>query len=357
MLVCTAGIHGNELAGIKALQSVFRFLKRENVPLKGEIIAFAGNLQALQKGKRYLDHDLNRSWSFDRVHDLQAGDLTTYTVEDHEQTALLDALQPYFTINRPVYFLDLHTTTANGIPFSCFGDTLQNRRYGRALPVPKILGLEDQLEGSLTEYLNIRGFPTMVVEGGQHNSQESIRSIEASIWLIMHHLGMLHTADFPEMSARREYLQSRTVNMPEFIEITHRHEIHPNDEFQMNDGYLNFQRISEGEYLARDKYGKIYAPFDGIILLPLYQGLGNDGFFIGKELSQRALDISSLLRKLQLDTFLPVLPGVRTFDKDQNTLVIEPEVLRSKTAGWLYLMGYRKVKKADSHYYIKKRPE
>jgi succinylglutamate desuccinylase len=196
-----------------------------------------------------------------------------------------------------------------------------------------------------------------VVEGGQHNSPESVRSLESSIWLVMEHLGLIRRGSVEQMSEYRQYLVDRTHGMPDYIEITHRHEIHPKDEFQMKEGYLNFQRVNEGEYLARDRFGKIYAPFDGIILLPLYQGLGNDGFFIGRKISERALDISSLLRKFRFDAFLSAMPGIRTCQDSENTLMVNPEVLRSKRAEWLYLMGYRKLRKSDDRYLAKKRPE
>lgn len=357
ILVCTAGLHGNETAGIEALRQVFNTLNTQKKTIHGTVTGFAGNLRALEEGQRYLDHDLNRSWTPDRTEAIQRNTFSANNIEDQEQLALLSELAPYLDSKRSVYFLDLHTTTANGIPFCCFGDTLRNRKYGRAVPVPKILGLEDQLEGSLTEFLNIQGYPTLVVEGGQHNSPESIQSLESAIWLVMEHLGLMKRGAPGSISEHRQYLSHRTHGMPDYIEITHRHEIRPQDEFQMNEGYLNFQRVKEGEYLARDRFGKIYAPFDGIILLPLYQGLGNDGFFIGRKLSERALDISSLLRKFRFDALLSAMPGIQTCEDSENTLVVNPEVLRSKRAEWLYLMGYRKLRKADNRYFAKKRPE
>jgi succinylglutamate desuccinylase len=47
--------------------------------------------------------------------------------------------------------------------------------------------------------------------------------------------------------------------------------------------YKNFDKISKDELLAFDKYGEIRSKEDGMILMPLYQKQGNDGFFIIKE--------------------------------------------------------------------------
>ena len=51
----------------------------------------------------------------------------------------------------------------------------------------------------------------------------------------------------------------------------------------MKPGYRNFQRITKGEELAMDKKGPIYAPKEGMIIMPLYQNSGNDGFFLVEE--------------------------------------------------------------------------
>ena len=53
----------------------------------------------------------------------------------------------------------------------------------------------------------------------------------------------------------------------------------------MEPGFANFQPIERGQVLARDSQGAIEAPMKGWLLLPLYQGQGEDGFFIGRDVS------------------------------------------------------------------------
>jgi succinylglutamate desuccinylase len=50
----------------------------------------------------------------------------------------------------------------------------------------------------------------------------------------------------------------------------------------MREGYKNFQAIKAGEVLADDKNGEIVAPEDCLLLMPLYQRQGTDGFFLVK---------------------------------------------------------------------------
>jgi succinylglutamate desuccinylase len=52
----------------------------------------------------------------------------------------------------------------------------------------------------------------------------------------------------------------------------------------MRPGYVNFQPIQQGEHLANDTTGPVLAPEDGLILMPLYQPQGSDGFFVVQEI-------------------------------------------------------------------------
>ena len=53
----------------------------------------------------------------------------------------------------------------------------------------------------------------------------------------------------------------------------------------MRPDYKNFQRIKKGEKLAFDDSEEVSSPDDGLILMPLYQKRGEDGFFLVKEIS------------------------------------------------------------------------
>ncbi|MBK6535075.1 MAG: hypothetical protein IPF99_37715 [Deltaproteobacteria bacterium] len=50
------------------------------------------------------------------------------------------------------------------------------------------------------------------------------------------------------------------------------------DSFQLEPGFTprNIAR-RRGQLLARDRHGEIVAPHDGVVILPLYQGLGATG--------------------------------------------------------------------------------
>ena len=50
----------------------------------------------------------------------------------------------------------------------------------------------------------------------------------------------------------------------------------------MEPGFANIQSIAAGTLLARDRGGEIRAHEDCLVVMPLYQGQGDDGFFLGR---------------------------------------------------------------------------
>lgn len=344
IVVCVCGIHGNEPAGLRAAERVLEALHRRQPRLRGEFIAIAGNLEALARGRRYLGKDLNRQWTPERIRTLETAtrpeDLEP---EDREQLEMWRSLESVLSrSDRPVTFLDLHTSSADGPPFATMGDTLLNRRFVQRLPVPVILGLEEQIDGALLEFVNNLGHVTVGVEAGRHDRQSSIERHEAVLWLSLLAAGSLDAGDVPEAPACRETLRRAAAGLPGITEVRHRHALREGDGFEMNPGYENFQPIRKGEVLARDRRGPIRALEAGVILLPLYQPLGDDGFFIGRAVRPFWLKVSAALRRLGAPSWPHLLPGVRRHPAREDTLIVDTRIARFYPLDLFHLLGYRK---------------
>ncbi|MEE3227339.1 MAG: succinylglutamate desuccinylase/aspartoacylase family protein, partial [Bacteroidota bacterium] len=67
LLFITGGVHGNEPSGVQALQKVFAQLKQEQPEIKGTVVGVSGNHKALQANVRYIDEDLNRTWTEENI--------------------------------------------------------------------------------------------------------------------------------------------------------------------------------------------------------------------------------------------------------------------------------------------------
>ena len=67
------------------------------------------------------------------------------------------------------------------------------------------------------------------------------------------------------------------------------HPIAPNDVFSMRTDkiYKNFEPVVKDEYLAIHNTKKVHAKFESLILMPLYQKQGEDGFFLIQPLNNK----------------------------------------------------------------------
>ncbi len=356
-LVCVGSIHGNEPSGADALKRVFETLEARGLTVRGEVVGLTGNLRALSKGVRFLAKDLNRHWTPARVAMMSAGRMPTDPdSEDVEQSELLGVLTDAFGRARgDVSFLDLHTTSALGGPFLVIGDTLRNRRFAMGIPAPIILGLEERLGGTLPEYVNGLGHVTVGFEAGQHDDPRSVDIHEAGVWLAMVNAGIIDEADVPEAGAYRSLITEASKGVPRVLELSHHHRIKQSDGFRMAPEIPNFSVIRSGQRLATDKRGDITSPVTGLLLLPLYQGQGNDGYFLARGINPFWLTVSSWLRRMRLDRFVHWLPGVRRRVDDFNTVEVDDHVARWLVVQVFHLLGFRQLSHREGQWVFARR--
>lgn len=342
-LFCVGGMHGNEPAGVLALQTVLKQLQDVGGIEAGEFVALAGNLSALRQGRRFVRQDLNRAWNPERLKELQNGDRQGASLEDLEQLELLEAFEENLTRARgAAYLLDLHTTSGGGGPFATVSDTLINRDFAQVIPTPMILGLEELVEGTLLEYMNERGLITAGFESGQHAEETAVDRAEAAVWLVLAGTGLLPLALQSRAEAARRYLERDTASLPRVLEMRYRHDVQGADGFRMMPGYQNFQPVSEGEVVAIDQNGEVRATETARILMPLYQEQGEDGFFIVREFNPFWLRLSRPLRRLPIASFVHWLPGIRRDPEDPRVLVVDKRIARIFALQLFHLLGYRR---------------
>ncbi len=327
------------------LQRVFRELGELQPVLRGRFIGLGGNLTALSAKRRYIDEDLNRNWSPARIEELRNGRQPEQrNTEDRELIGLLDEIErDVADAQDQVYIVDLHTTSGESPPFATIGDTLRNRRFALHFPVPIVLGLEEHLDHTMLEYLNSFGHITMGYEGGQHDDPAAVDHIEAGVWIALSAAGLIGASNQPTQVARsRKLLSKASEGLPRVVEVRYRHGIEPSSGFRMRPGYKTFQRVAAGEPLAIDNLGSYSATEDGRILMPLYQPLGDDGFFLVREFRRFWLAVSAILRRLRLDVILHWLPGVRRVPTEPGTYIVDEHVARYFAIQVFHLLGFRR---------------
>jgi succinylglutamate desuccinylase len=288
LLVAVGAIHGNEPAGMHALRRVCARIQADDIYIMGRFVALVGNTAAAASGERFCSRDLNRAWTHALVGGARHG--TPWPeggVEERELAELVEALDDARRRTSGIpHLLDLHTTSGGGAPFAIPATEECERILARRIPVPIVHGLIGRIIGPMIEWAATEDWHATVVEAGRHTDESSIHRHEAAVWLALAASGCLHPSQVPDLRRHITVLRHAAHGTPRVLEVFHRHQIGPDDGFIMEPGWRHFQPVHAGDLLARDRGGEVHAPSDGILLMPLYQGRGTDGFFLG-----RAVDV------------------------------------------------------------------
>ncbi len=284
LFILFASIHGNEKAGYHALKKLFDFLDSNNIIFKGKIVAILGNMSAFEENQRFIHKDLNRQWYATKILKLSAlpfGLLNTS--EDIEQKQILDTLQYIFSKQKDkknILMMDLHTTSAAGACMSITNSHKDSIALAKMFPSPVIDKMTSIISGTTLEYFDHLDLPGIAFESGQHDDPLSINRSFAAMMSLFINLEIIDKKYQPILKDEIENLRKYNESLPYVTSVKYHHPIIPEDEFIMKKGYINFQKIEKGELLAHDIKGEIVSPINGMILMPLYQKKGSDGFFI-----------------------------------------------------------------------------
>ena len=358
--VIFGSLHGDEHGGQQALQRVADVLSTEQPTLRGRIVGVLGNLQAITVKKRFVDRDLNRGWSEEHIARLRDQDPSFDSVEDREQRELADFIDEIENDpNRPLVFLDMHSTSAEGLPFTCMPDTIDNLRIALHTPIPSILGLEETIDGPLLGLLSDRGFAGIIVEGGQHDNPRTVDILESVIWMLLEALGCLREEDMPVIVTHREVTHRERVKslihgLPRVLEIKYRHETRLDDGFQMAGGFEHYDEIKRAQVIATDNKGQISSPCDGRVIMPRYLSNSDQGFFIAVDVSWMFVKILFLLRWLRLDRICHWLPGAHRSPDTPDYITVAhwvPEFF----VNIIRLLGWRRTAQKATHTVLRRR--
>lgn len=356
-LVCVAGIHGNEPAGVHAVRCVLDALEDRRADVRGRFIALAGNIAALTRGRRFIDRDLNRAWTSARILQLRTRGTAGGTVEDREQVELLEEIEQILdSADGPVYALDLHTTSGPGGVFSAFTDSLPHREFAAQFPVPMVFGLEELVDGTLLNLLSEHGIVALTVESGQHDEPAAVDRAEAAIWIALAASGVMPEHRVPELTEARKLLKRDVRHLPRALEMRHKHDVVDGDGFVMEPGYSNFDPVRFGDVVAHDARGDIRVEEGGRLLMPLYQEQGEDGYFLVREFSPFWMTVSVVMRRAGLSRVVSLLPGVRRIEGSPHEVVVDKRVARHFARELLHMLGYRQMEDADDELVMRRRP-
>ncbi len=292
LVICFGAMHGNEPAGVRAIELVLKMLDVEHIKnhdfsYQGRFVGLIGNLQAYNLKKRFLSKDLNRQFYKENIDSLKSK--TNTDAEDIELISFIEMIEAEIESYQPekIIFLDLHTTSSFGGIFTICKNTPEYIDIALGLHAPVVLGIVEGLEGTTMHYFNTEnmGVDTTCIsfESGQHDEVRSINRAVAGIICLLREVGAVKPDDVENL--HEIILQSYAEGLPKLTRLIDHFSIGQSDNFKMKLGYTNFQKIEKGELLATNNGKEVYASSDGMILMPLYQDQGEDGFFIVQEIA------------------------------------------------------------------------
>jgi len=349
VIVLFVGIHGNERAGVRAADNLFNDLKKNELELNGSVYVLTGNIPALEMGVRFIDTDLNRLWEIsEKVPGNRSLNGIASTSEFAESREIKEFINQIIEENREkaedFIFADLHTTSAKSCGFILLNDTLENREIARKFPLPQILGIEENIYGTLLSYINNLGYRAIGFEAGAHHDEISVQRSEAFLELLLHNTGVRKIDD--RSIAKLSQQMQCTDDIPEtYYEIRYHKLLEDPGVFKMMSGFQNFDRIEKGTPLAYEREQLIVAPVSGRIFMPLYQNKGHDGFLIIREVSEFWLELSAYIRSSFLHKILKYLPGVSV--SGPRSYEVDLTVAKFLVNNIFHLLGYRVVQKDE----------
>lgn len=299
LLVAIGAMHGNEPAGVNAIRTVFEMLENEKIikpefEFKGTFLGLIGNLKAFEQKRRFIDKDLNRSWDYSvyqTIKDLPSDQLNA---EQEEMLDIIAALRAEIEAHSPkeIIVLDLHTTSAHGGIFSLTSEDDMSIRMAIELHAPVIMGMLDNISGSSIHFFDGEnmGISTTAIafESGQHEDPQSVNRAIAAIINCMRTLGCVNAHDVE--NKHDEMLINFSKNLPKVNRLIGKYSIRNSGHFEMLPGFQSFDRVQEGQLLAHDGDEAVYCRQDAMILMPFYQKMGEDGFFLIVEEERGALN-------------------------------------------------------------------
>ncbi len=252
--IILAGVHGDEVCGVAALEKIIPTLKIE----KGRVLFAYGNPRAITRGLRFAEMNLNRAFKPDNL--ISKKEKETYEYRRAQ------FLKPYLA--QADALLDIHASyNSKSQKFIIAEDNAQ--LIVKYLPFHLIVSGFDAVEpGGTDYYMNSLGKMGICAECGYLGDPESFKIAEESIISFL---------------AVREHIK-RPLAPEKQLRITiYELYLTKTADFKLAKNFADFQKITSGELIARDGQEEIRAPRNSIILFASSPGtIGAEAFLLGE---------------------------------------------------------------------------
>lgn len=255
-LLIFGAVHGNETCGTEAIRRVMAELDSGALTLARGQVRFVPvcNPRAYAAGQRSIERNLNRYF-------LPTDNPQTY------EAKLTNILAPM--LEACDYFIDIHSTTAGGIPFaSVTGNVEEENKLAAAMGAEVLLfgwkeayvasgkvNLDPNESMGTTGYARRSGAKGVLLECGQHKDPVSIEVAYKAIHGALRHIGLVEGV---ASGASGKALLLRATKV-----------VYRTEGGSFTENWGNFSPVKAGQKVAVRGDGDIVAaPADGYIILP-----------------------------------------------------------------------------------------
>lgn len=253
--IVLAGVHGNEMCGVKAFSEMLEDLKIDT----GRVFFIFGNPLAIAENKRFIDKNLNRMFV----------DENQLTAEEKESYEYVRSLFIKEYLDKSSALLDVHASnTPDSLPFIIAEENASH--IVKLLPQDLVVsGFDDVQPGGTDYYMNKNGKIGICVECGYSNSLESVQIAKDSIRAFL---------------AAQGHIEDDIQSLPKsHVQIFSQYKT-KSSKFILAKDFLDFEEIKHGQLIGIDGDVKVYAETDAVILFARNRSAVNEeAFLLGKK--------------------------------------------------------------------------
>jgi len=257
--VVFAGIHGNEVCGVKAFYEIVPNIKLDS----GEVYFVFGNPKAIQKNTRFTEFNINRAFRETKFYNAKIK--KTY---EYKRAQFLKKF-----LDKSEVLLDIHSTTNPGSkPFIISEKNSKNiTPYFTKKFVREVRGFGDIEPGATEDYMNNRGKIGITVECGQHNDPKSIEIAKNTISAFLTACGHI-------VSKKINTKNTRPVFEVQSLYLT------KSETFSLKKQFVDFSPIKKGTVIGTDGTQVVKSERDGIIVFAHNcKGVEQEAYILGKK--------------------------------------------------------------------------
>jgi predicted deacylase len=261
--VCVAAlVHGNEVCGAIAVDTLLRTLAGGARPLHGKLTTVFANVAAYEAfdrkkpfESRSLDEDFNRLWNETTL----TGDRRSRELERAR------TLRPIF--DSVDHLLDLHSMLEPAPPIALAGDTAKGRALAMAVGTPAHILIDSGHAAGkrLRDYAAFSD-PTshksaLLVECGQHWERD-VGAVACNVmWRFLRHFEMLDRACLNELIGLDSLPAQRVIEISQVVTLT-------SERFSWARALLGLESIAcAGTLIATDGVREIRTPHDNAVMV------------------------------------------------------------------------------------------